>query len=205
LSLIFFSRIKSVKVVRLIVLYSILFFLLLLSDEYLSTYYRHVYSTFYTTVEYLSFAFIIWFFVANKKIKAAITFLSIAFIIFQIFYYFFASFKRIDSVPIGIETILILTFLSLFFYEQFQNTQSNFMYSNAWFWIVIGIMLYLSCSFFFNILASVDLKSIGKYWYFTYIFEIIKNILFSIGILIFVFQKNIKEKKNNSIPYLDML
>ena len=75
-----------------------------------------------------------------------------------------------------------------------------------WFGIVIGIMIYLACSFFFYILASNDRKSISPYWFLTYIFETIKNILFAIGILMYSRNKlSEKQQHSSSLPYLDMI
>jgi hypothetical protein len=67
------------------------------------------------------------------------------------------------------------------------------------FWISIGIFFYLAGSFFFNILANQLPKEIMKIWFYTYLFDIIKNILIAIALVLY---KQKKEKK--SIPYLDI-
>jgi hypothetical protein len=59
--------------------------------------------------------------------------------------------------------------------------ETGYIYSKHWFWFVIGIIFYLSSSFFFNILASNNLDIAGRYWFLTYIFETIKNVLFVVG------------------------
>lgn len=68
-------------------------------------------------------------------------------------------------------------------------------------------MTYLACSFFFYIMAtSIDFNSIVKYWFITYIFEIIKNILFTTSIIILAKKaSSIKKPNNEAIPYLDMI
>lgn len=93
------------------------------------------------------------------------------------------------------------------FYEQFKTNYTQFIYYNYWFWLMIGIMSYLSCTFFFNIMASsVDYNSLKPYWYITYIFELIKNIFFGIALVILA-SINVSEKKSISaeIPNLDMI
>ena len=64
-------------------------------------------------------------------------------------------------------------------------------------------MLYLGGCFFFYILGNhIPAEQIDSYWYFTYIVEIAKNILFAVSII--VFAKNEKEKiPNQNLPYLD--
>ena len=74
------------------------------------------------------------------------------------------------------------------------------------FWIVIGIMIYLGGSFFFNILANhLNNEQIIDYWYWSYIADIIKNILFAIGLFVFTRQPKQKGMIKSSIPYLDMI
>jgi len=112
----------------------------------------------------------------------------------------------LDTVPVGVETILIFIFIFLFFYEHFNDTKNEYIYHNYCFSIAIGILIYLGGSFFLNILADLLGKAEAhKYWYLTYIAEIIKNILFSIAIIIYVRKPGKKESKTASIPYLDMI
>jgi hypothetical protein len=71
------------------------------------------------------------------------------------------------------------------------------------FWFVCGTIFYLGGSFFFNILAThLSADQLKKYWFYSYSFDIVKNVLFAIGILFFCKQdrKNVKEH----VPYLDM-
>ena len=200
---IFFKTLKSKKVIIVIVIYSTIIFLLLFFDDFLSKHYKQVYATFYTTVEYGCFSYVIGQVIHSRLFRRLMLYLSIIFVLFEILYFFIGYFHRIDSVPIGIETILILVYTFYLFYEQFQTTESVYIYNNYWFWIIVGILFYLSSSFFFNILANNNYKTASQYWFLTYIFETIKNILFVIGFVFFVKKPNHK-KKNSSIPYLDM-
>lgn len=137
--------------------------------------------------------------------KLFILVLSSLFFAFQIYYFFTTNIKLLDSIPIGIETILILIYIVFCFYEQFNISTTEFAYKKYWFWIMIGILAYLSCSFFFNIMAnSVEFKLIKPYWYITFLFEIIKNILFSIAIIL-MSKINDNDNKQKSVPYLDMI
>jgi len=198
---IFFKKLKSNKVAIAVVIYSIIIFLFLSFDDYLNHYYRHWYSTLYTATEYSCFAFVIGQIIQKKKIKFLIFFLSLLFIIFEIIYLFKIRFNVIDSVPIGVETILILLYAFYLFFEQFQKIETTYMYNNYWFWFVIGIIFYLSSSFFFNILGDIHLVA---YWYLTYIFETIKNLLFVVGIIFLSKQQDLN-KNSTTIPFLDVI
>jgi hypothetical protein len=107
----------------------------------------------------------------------------------------------LDSVPIGVETILILLFSFYYLYEQMNENDTLFVYSKYEFWIVTGFMIYLAGSFFIYIFANQTAEALS-YWYFTNIFSILKNILFSIGI--FVSWKKAKSKGSRKLrPYLN--
>ena len=112
-------------------------------------------------------------------------FISLGFAVFLFLYFTLAQFKRLDSLPIGIESILILIFCFYFFYEQINNPNLLFIYNDYKFWVVTGIMIYISGCFFIYIFANqIPQKELRLYWSFTYIFLGIMNTFFSIGILI---------------------
>lgn len=203
--IIFFNRLKSKRIAIAVIVYSFIIFLLLFFDEYLSTHYKKLTATFYTTVEYLCFSYIIGEVIKKKIFKILILLCSIVFILFEIIYYKVGYFHRIDSVPIGVETILILIFTFYLFYEQFQRLETEYVYNNYWFWLIIGILFYLGSSFFFNILASRYLETAQRWWFLTWIFETIKNFLFVVGLIFLSKKPNNNNKNSASIPYLDMV
>lgn len=78
-----------------------------------------------------------------------------------------------------------------------QDTTNLFIYSRYSFWIVLGIMLYLAGSFFIYIYSSqLPTKEIAKYWIFTNIFSILKNVFFAIAIFVNASQSVKKPPKN---------
>ena len=113
---------------------------------------------------------------------------------------------RLDSVPIGIETILVLVYIFFFFYEFSKRPTGNYIYNHYCFWIAVGILIYLGGSFFFYILFNhLNEEEINTFGNITYIAEVIKNVLFVTAL--FVYDKNpIRIKKEpTSVPYLDMI
>lgn len=135
--------------------------------------------------------------------------MSILFLVFLIVYNLVTKPQGMDSIPIGIETILIISY-SFFYFQQFlKSSVTKNVYEFPSFWLVVGLLIYLGCNFFFNILANhVTQDQIDSYWHFTYIPEIIKNIIFSMVILGFPSYNNEEQesKKNKiDIPNLDMI
>lgn len=205
----FYPVTKKKRSLWAIVFYSLSTILLLFLQDYIPrklTPFK-IYYAFTTLCEFSFFTFFIWSNVKSKKFKQVIILASVGFVIFLSLYYSFAKFKRIDSVPIGVESLLILIFSFYFFYEQVNNKEVLFIYNNYTFWIITGIMIYISGSFFIYIFANqIPREDLNLYWSFTYIFLGIMNILFSIGILILGLQPtqkhHVKPKPNHH--YLDI-
>jgi hypothetical protein len=155
-----------------------------------------LYSSF-TFFEYILFAACLFNIIQNKKFRWFILLTSVAFSIFLLVYNLKAKVFGLDSVPIGIETILILIFSFYYFYEQMQDTTNLFIYSRYPFWVVLGMILYLAGSFFIYIYSSqLSQEEVNKYWIFTNIFSILKNIFFTIAIIVNANQSIKKTPKN---------
>jgi len=113
----------------------------------------------------------------------------------------------LDSVPIGIETILIFIYIACFFYDSFQKSTSTYVYNHYCFWISVGILIYLGGSFFFYILIDhLNEEQLSTFGTMTYVADVLKNSLFAIALFIFSkYPIKTTSKKNESIPYLDMI
>jgi hypothetical protein len=159
--------------------------------------------SFFTLSEFFLFSTFIMMSIINTSMKRVIVVTQILFSIFIVVYATYAKPRSIDSIPVGIETILILIFSFYYLYEQMSNVENQFIYNKYQFWIISGIMVYLAGSFFIYLFANqVDNKTLHQFWFLTNVFYILKNILFAIGILIYV-----KQQKNpapeNFQPYLN--
>jgi len=202
-----FNKHRKSKIIITLALYGIVFFLFLFFYYDIPKEYRKAQQTVYTALEYSFFAYIFFSIINNLKTRRIIILCSIIFILFQIVYYFTSPPQKIDSIPIGIETIFILVYVFLYFNQNFKYNLSENLYEYSSFWLIVGIIIYLGFGFFFNILANnLTAEEFEKYWHYTYLTEIIKNILFALVVLGFF-----KEKKNQSqlierdIPNLDMI
>jgi len=207
LFLLFRNKLRQEKNGILIATYSLTFFFLVLFEDSITTnsFSKRLYYQSFTFFEYLFFTGVFWFAIKNLRVRKAILILSLLFSTFQIIYFFTEKFKRIDSIPIGIESILILIYIFYFFFEQLKEPKGKHLWENYCFWFATGILIYLSGSFFINILANVMEKDdIRRYWFLTYIADIIKNIFLAIGVLVMAKQSPNDEKLKKNLPYLDM-
>lgn len=136
----------------------------------------------YTLFEFLFFSYFFFITTTNKKFKKLVIGSSALFTCFTVIYYFLAHVKNIDSIPIGIESILIITFSFYYLFEQLNQLKNFFIYTNYSFWIVLGFTFYLSGSFFIYLFASQSPEAI-KYWFLTDIFSSFKDVLFVIGMV----------------------
>ena len=140
----------------------------------------------FTVMELILFLGFLGFHIKKTKVKKMLLYIGICFTIFYFSFSALASEKTpIDSIQIGIEAIIVLTFSYYYLYERMNDTNTLFIYNTYTFWVVIGMVLYLSGSFFIylftNFLSDAEIK---KYWIITNIFSILKSILFTVAILI---------------------
>ena len=200
---VFFKRTKAEKGLWAILVYCLFDLAVQYTIDHVASKTVHFLYAFFTLAEFSFFSYFLWVNIKNKVVRKIIPFSIIAFILFLIIYYTTTDFRSLDSVPVGVETILILIFSFYYLYEQMNDTSNLFVYSKYQFWIIAGFMLYLSGSFFIYIFANqVDRQVLDQFWALTYIFLILKNILFSIAILIHVKRKEIPSPRN-LYPYLN--
>jgi hypothetical protein len=158
----------------------------------------------YTITEFSFFALLIYQQLKISTNKLIILIFSALFIVIQIVHYYTLKRVRLDSIPIAVETIFIFFFIFLYFHELLKKS-IPVLSKNYFLWIVIGILIYLGGSFFIYILANnVEYKELDKFWFITYIVELIKNGLFVIAMILFA--KNQTENKQSQqkvLPNLD--
>ena len=194
---IFIRQTKTEKALWLIALYCLYDIFTNLAIDYFSEngfnkLYTVTYKSF-TFIEYCIFSIFISLQIKNKVFGKVIFWSTVAFGIFLILYHTMVAkeAKGVDSVPIGIETILILVYSFYYLYEQMNDLSGDLIYDKYPFWVITGIMLYLAGSLFIYIFANYDKTVMHQYWFVTIVFYFIKNILFAIAILL-----HIKKLKN---------
>jgi len=195
--------------VLLIVIYGVTFFIILVFQRSIiaKSFYdsiKNLFFALYTFIEFLFFLLIYWQNIKEKTFRIFVIATFSSFVIFQVVYFFSVENNKIDNIPVGIETLIIYTYIFYFFYDRFKNIDKQYIYNHYCFWISIGIMLYLGGSFFFYILGNhIPPKQLENYWYFTYIVEIVKNILFAIALIVYSHHNSKEKIPNQNLPYLD--
>jgi hypothetical protein len=207
LFLIFFNKIRSSKTSWLFVFYLLFDFSTNLSLLYFipPVFHNNIYSLF-TLCESLFFSIFFHSIINKPSFKRFIVAFTVLLSIFSIAYYYFIYFVSsakqpyLDSMPIGIETISMFIFSFFYFFEQMNDSTNLFIYSKPSFWGVLGILLYLSGSFFIYIFANqISIQELSKYWIITNIASIVKNIFFAIAIYLQATQSIKKPQKNYTL------
>jgi hypothetical protein len=147
----------------------------------------------FTFLEYVTFGYFLYMHIRRPQVKKIVLVSIGVFFVTLIFYYAVVPISnRTDSIPIGIETILILIFLFYYLFEQMSDTTNLFIYNKYQFWIAIGIMIYLAGSFFIFIFTSgVEKKLIQQFWFLTNAFYSIMNVMIIIAFML--------KKKNDRV------
>lgn len=199
----FIKRTKKEKGLVAISIYCLIDLLINSSTFFLHRKTLFYVGAFFTFVEYSIFTFFLWLNIENRRFKKFVVISSIIFVLSATVYNIRTNFLNIDSVPIGIETILILIFSFYYLYEQMNDTETLFIYTRYQFWIIIGFMIYLAGSFFVYIYASqIDPDLLKQYWFLTNIFYVFMNSFFVIGILVSRKKSNVPKSILHK-PYLN--
>jgi hypothetical protein len=196
--------------ILVVVIYGVIFFIFLTFWElfnkaaFFDQSAKNFYFNFYTFIEFLSFSLIYFLNVKAKIFRRFNLAIFLFFVIFEIAYFFKVEVKAMDSIPIGIETVVIFAYIFYFFYEYFMTVSSEYVYDSFCFWISIGIMLYLGSSFFVYILSEhLGEDDRSRFMNLSYIMETVKNILFSVAIVVATRQNSKQKIPMQNVPYLD--
>ncbi len=114
------------------------------------------------------------------------TFIKISSLIFSLFVIFdiaTGTLNEFDSIPTGVESILILSSSVLLLYERIIKNED---YNVSSIWISIGLVLFFSGTFFLFILSESNFNNSGFSKTYSYIlasFKIISYCLFSVGMI----------------------
>lgn len=203
----FFKKIRLRTSDITLISYLLLFFLLncfhLELKEFLG---KKNYFFIYTLSEYLFFSTLLLLSIPKSQIKLLIVGLSVLFIFLLVTLYYFTTYTRLDSIQIGVESILILVYIVCFFYFSLKIESGESIHSNQMFWIVIGILVYIAITFFFNILANnLESTEFKKVYYYSYVGDIIKNLLFTFSVIVVLKHvKKVAKTQDKTVPFLDM-
>ncbi|MDQ6889365.1 MAG: hypothetical protein M3Z56_03685 [Bacteroidota bacterium] len=104
-----------------------------------------------------------------------------------------------DSFPSGLQTILIISMCVYYLFLQIKGTDNLYVYSTANFWIIITFLIYVSGTFFLYIMTETMKHNRAfqiQYLVINSIFNILKNVLLSIAMVMKSSQVAPELKKN---------
>jgi hypothetical protein len=141
-------------------------------------------------IEYLFFSAFFYFCIRNKNLKKLIIIVSLLVLVIELF--FLSQQKPKFDFWVTLTTaILILIYCIFFFYEEMNSPQTLLIYQSYNFWIAAGCIIYLAGTLFlFLYTADIKDKQNNTLWNLDIVFEIIKNVFFSIA---FIIGKNSKK------------
>lgn len=138
----------------------------------------------YTIIEYLIFSLVIYWSLKRKSLKRIILIAIPIFLLFSLYQYISGLSDKIDSLSITVENLILICFTLFYFFEQLVEPQDRFVYTSFRFWIILGILIYSTGTFFFFLQSDKLSDDQWKDWsLINYFCTILKIIFFSVAIL----------------------
>lgn len=205
--LVFFIYYKFAKIEKsiwVIMFYS--FFVLLTLAFYLLA--THLVNNYFFSgiylFEYLFFSFFLYYAITIQFLKKIIIALIIIItILFFIYIGFFGATNQYDPILVGGKAILLISMSVLFFYEKMQKPSADFIYEDYRFWVILGILIYISGTFFAYIFYNSYQSQLTKFIPYLYLMYTLKSIFHAYSIYIFKNNVNKSINKSDPIPFLD--
>ena len=158
----------------------------------------------FTIAEYSFFCYFIYYSFTKKKIKKAIIFIWMGFLLFALIDLFYVNKgKGFDSFTSGIESIIILLLCAYYLFSQIRGSNSLLIYSTFEFWVVITFLIYFSGTFFLYLMTDKMRENVNfqqLYFVINISFNILKNILLSVAMTM---RLNSIDKQSKTLPKLD--
>jgi len=182
------SKEKSLRVIFYFIIYTII-------HEALGYYFHEIGSmadalvllSIYTAVEFSTFCLFYFYSVSEGLMKKAVLPIGGLFLVFAgIDFFLVNQMTAIDSMAIGVESILIILMCIYYLIVQIKGSSNLFVYSTSNFWIVITFLIFFSGTFFLYIMLESQFEDKSYRTLYTFInsiFYILRNILFSVAMV----------------------
>lgn len=141
----------------------------------------------YTPIELSFFSFFFYHKIEASVFKKINIAVLVAFWIYILWFSEESWGTVFDSIPTTIESIILLSYCMLFFYQEIKKPPTDYMYSKADFWIVSALILYMSGNFFIYMYAANFLlkdEFLNIYRVIHGIFNTVRNLIFSMIMLL---------------------
>ena len=180
---IFYKKVGKIVGLKVVFFYALL---TLITDFLIGWFFSYATTivSVFALIEYLFFSLFFYIIIHNKKVKKAIIIVSILNTTIDI--YILQNYREhFDFWAALVIGILTVTFSIIYFYEQINSPKIILIYNSYSFWIVVGFVIYISGTLFLFLYTS-DMKDRQKspLWVLNTVFEIIKDICFSIAFFV---------------------
>lgn len=139
----------------------------------------------FTIIEFIFLFFYIFSLLTNRKFKIFLLICSFVFLFVAVVNFYkniVVGTPSFDTIPIAVSSITLISGSIFYLFETIQKPEISFVYSRPNFWVVVGIMIYFSGTFFlflqFDSLSPTDQVN---FWIINLICFVLKNIFFSIS------------------------
>jgi len=160
----------------------------------------------YTVVEFSFFCLFYYYALPSALIKKAILPIWCLFFLLAFGDFFLVNkMNAFDSIAIGVESIFVILLCIYYLVVQLKRTNNLSVYSTSNFWIIITFLIYLSGTFFLYIMTENminDERFRVQYIIINSLFNILKNILLSVAMLMKPAPVDDHVQKNNDLDDL---
>ena len=179
----FFKRISKIVELRVIFLYvltSLIFNFLLGAFQSKASSIIGIFAI----IEYSFFSTFFYLCIRNEKFKKLILIVFAISLGVELLLFYSPKVNIGFWTPL-IVAILIVIYSVFFFYEEVNSPKTLFIYQSYNFWIVVGCIIYVSGTLFLFLYTSdIQDKQKNSLWSINIVFEIVKNIFFSIAFIV---------------------
>jgi len=139
----------------------------------------------FTICEYTIFAYFFFTVINTPITKKILAIVSIIMFLLIVIIFISSNKRNFDSASASIESITIIVFSLIYLFRQINQPQEHFIFLSPNFWVVLGILIYMSGTLFLFIMASnLSDTELQKYWIIINISNAITNIIFCIAFLV---------------------
>lgn len=142
---------------------------------------------FYNILEYSLLSYFFSILIKNRIVKVILLFSPIVFCIFGIIDFINSNQPEIPFVPLAVEYVILLLFITYFFFEVMQNTTVEPVYQKAYFWISAAFIIAFSGNLLLFLYSKNSYNNVTFQKHYTIIYSsvtILKNILLCISAFI---------------------
>lgn len=145
---------------------------------------KHSITGVFTILEFLTLAIFFQLSYNSGKIKKLSIIITLIVFSFLLANFIKSDRREFDSTSASMESITLIIFSIIYFFEEINKPQPYFIFSSSNFWIVLGILIYMSSTLFlFIIVNNLSPEERDKYWTINTVSSILTNIIFCIGFI----------------------